>query len=75
MPLTFGVGAKEFVVFLRTGGEINWLVAAVGAVVAAGTSLMVIRAFLEYSRIHTLWPFIWYNVILAALVGYIALIS
>jgi undecaprenyl-diphosphatase len=75
VPLTLGVGIKEFVVFLRIGGEVNWLTVSVGAIIAAVTSLVVIRIFLEYVRNHTLWPFIWYNVILAFLVGYIALIA
>jgi undecaprenyl-diphosphatase len=75
IPITLGVGSRKFIGFLQDGGVVDWGVVLVGAGVAAVTSFLVIHFFLTYIKRYTLWPFIWYSVVLSALVGYVAMIS
>lgn len=75
IPITLGVGSKKFVELLRTDGMVDWTVVLIGATVAAVTAFIVIHIFLGYVRKYTLWPFIWYSVILSALVGYVAFVA
>ncbi|MEN9920516.1 MAG: hypothetical protein RL538_409 [Candidatus Parcubacteria bacterium] len=75
IPITLGIGLKKFVDLLRADGVVDWGVILVGAAVAAVTAYLIIHFFLSYVRKYTLWPFIWYGVILSALVGYVALVS
>jgi undecaprenyl-diphosphatase len=60
---------------MQTDGEVEWTLIAAGASVAFVTSLFVIHFFLAFIRRYTLWPFVWYGIILSALVGYVAFIS
>ncbi len=71
IPITLGVGAKKSIDLLEEGGSVEWVSIAIGAVIAFFTALVVIHFFLNFIRKYTLWPFVWYGVILAALVGYV----
>jgi undecaprenyl-diphosphatase len=75
IPITLGAGSKSLIDLLRTGGEVNWAPILVGGVVASVTAFVVIHFFLSFIRRYTLWPFIWYGVILSAFVGYVSFIS
>jgi undecaprenyl-diphosphatase len=75
IPILLGVGSKKCINLLQTGGAIDWGVILIGAGVAAVAAFVTIHCFLSYIRNHTLWPFIWYSVILFALVGYVSVIS
>ncbi|MBP6924000.1 MAG: undecaprenyl-diphosphatase UppP [Candidatus Pacebacteria bacterium] len=75
IPITLGVGCKKSIDLLQNGGSVDWGVILIGAGVAAVTAFIVIHFFLAFIRRYTLWPFIWYSVILSALVGYVSLIS
>jgi undecaprenyl-diphosphatase len=75
IPVTFGVGVKKLLELITTGGGVDWTPIVFGSVVAFFVSLAVIHLFLSYVRKYTLWPFIWYSVILSALVGYVSFIS
>jgi undecaprenyl-diphosphatase len=71
IPITLGVGIMMTLELLEAGGSVNWMFVAVGATVAFSTALLVIHFFLQFIRKYTLWPFVWYGVILAGLVGYV----
>lgn len=75
IPITLGVGSKKFIDLLQDGGSVDWGVILVGAAVAAVTAFIVIHFFLAFIKRYTLWPFIWYSVVLSALVGYVSVIS
>ena len=75
IPITLSVGIKKTLDLLQTNGDVEWTLIAIGAGVAFVTALFVIHFFLAFIRRYTLWPFVWYGIILSALVGYVALIS
>lgn len=72
IPITLGVGTKMTIDLIDEGGTVDWLVISVGAAIAFVTALMVIHFFLRFIRKYTLWPFVWYGIILSSLVGYVA---
>ncbi len=73
IPLTFGLGLKKLLDLMSTEGVVDWPPIALAAAVCFIMALLTIRFFLVFIRHNTLWPFIWYNIILACLVGYVAL--
>jgi undecaprenyl-diphosphatase len=72
IPITLGVGLKKLLELILTSETVSWGPILVGAAVSFVMALIVIHFFLAFIRRYTLWPFIWYSVILAALVGYVA---
>jgi len=75
IPITLGVGAKKSLDLLAMGETIDWFPLLIGAAVAASTAFIVIHFFLAFIRRYTLWPFIWYGVILSGLVLYVTLFA
>lgn len=75
IPITLGVGAKKSLDLLSEGGVIDWLPIGVGAAVAFVTAFIVIHFFLSFIRRYTLWPFVWYGIILSGLVGYVTMFT
>jgi undecaprenyl-diphosphatase len=74
MPVTLGVGIKKMLELITLGHTVTWMPIIAGSLTAMAVALIVIHYFLAYIRKYTLWPFIWYGVVLAALVGYVSLI-
>lgn len=75
IPITLGVGIKMTLELMQEEGAVAWGQIGIGAAVAFVTALIVIHFFLAFIRRHTLWPFVWYGVLLAAFVGYAALVG
>lgn len=75
IPITTGVGLNMLIDLLGKDGEVAWGMIAVGALIAFGTALFVIHFFLKFIRKYTLWPFVWYSIILSALVAYVAVFT
>lgn len=75
IPVILGAGSKKLLELLTTTDTIPWVGVGVGAVVAFVTGLVAIHFMLAFVRRHTLWPFIWYRIILAALVVFFVLVS
>lgn len=71
IPITLGAGSKLFLDLLRQEGSVDWVMVAVGAGVALCTALLVIHLFLRFISRHTLWPFVWYGIILSGMIGYV----
>jgi undecaprenyl-diphosphatase len=71
IPITLGAGAKMGLELLGQEGSVNWLMVGVGSVVAFLTALLVIHFFLNFIRRYTMWPFVWYSIILSGMVGYV----
>lgn len=75
IPITLGVGVKKSLDLLKEQGTVDWLMIGIGASVAFVTALIVIHFFLSFIRKHTLWPFVWYGIILASMVWYVAVFT
>jgi len=75
IPITLGAGSKMLLDLLKQGGEVDWYIISIGASVSFVTSLIVIHFFLAFIRKYTLWPFVWYSIILSGMVGYVALFT
>lgn len=75
IPITLGVGIKKYLDLLQTSGDVYWNMLAVSAVISFITALIVIHFFLGFIRKYTLWPFVWYCIILAGMVGYVAVFT
>jgi undecaprenyl-diphosphatase len=73
IPILLGSGAKKLIELLHphAGSEVSLISIGVGSIVAFGVGLASIHFLLSFIRKHTLWPFIWYRLILAAFVFYI----
>lgn len=70
IPITVGVGLKKLLDLINMEGPVEWLVIAVGAFTAFVVAYIVIHWFLSFIRRYTLWPFIWYSIILSGLIFY-----
>lgn len=75
IPITLGVGIKMLLSLLKEDGSVEWFSIGVGAFVAFITALIVIHFFLKFIRKYTLWPFVWYGIILASMVGYVSFVT
>lgn len=75
IPITLGVGIKMLLDLLKQGGAIDWYLISIGAAVAFCTAMLVIHFFLMFIRKYTLWPFVWYGIILAGMVGYVSVFT
>jgi undecaprenyl-diphosphatase len=75
VPITLGVGAKKLLDLIAAEGDVAWGLVTLSAVVAFVTALLVIHYFLQFIRKYTLWPFVWYSMILAGMVGYVHFIT
>ena len=75
IPVTTVIGIRKLLDLITTGGVVDWTPIIAGGVSAFVLALLSIHLFLGYIRKYSLWPFIWYNVVLACLLGYVSLIS
>jgi len=71
VPVLLGAGAKKFLELLGGDAAVPWTAMGVGAVVAFAVGLLAIHFMITFVRKHTLWPFIWYRVVLAAFVIFV----
>ncbi|MFT7507040.1 MAG: undecaprenyl-diphosphatase [Acidimicrobiales bacterium] len=71
VPVITGAGLKKFIEMLSSEETVVWMPVLVGAGVAFSVGLMSIHFMLSFVRTHTLWPFIWYRIILASFVLFI----
>jgi len=71
VPVITGAGLKKFIEMLGSDETVAWLPVLVGAGVSFVVGLAAIHFMLQFVRTHTLWPFIWYRIILASFVIFI----
>lgn len=72
VPIILGAGAKKLLELISSSGEITWLPISIGATVAFVVGLCAIHFMITFIRNHSLWPFIWYRIILACFVLFVA---
>ncbi len=75
IPITLVVGVRKVLTLITSDGMIDWTPVMAAGATAFVISLLCIHVFLNYTKKYTLWPFIWYGIILSALVGYVGFIS
>lgn len=68
VPVILGAGAKKFLELMTSDATVAWMPIGVGAFTAFVVGLLAIHFMLSFVRRHTLWPFIWYRLILAGIV-------
>jgi len=72
IPVTLGAGTMMVLELLsQDSGAVNWTMVLIGSTVAFFTALLFIHFFLQFIRKYTLWPFVWYSIILSGMVAYI----
>lgn len=71
IPITLGAGSKGALDLLGQKVVVDWMTILAGSAVAFVTALVVIHFFLKFIRRYTLWPFVWYSIILSGLVAYV----
>ncbi len=71
VPVMLGAGSKKLIELIQSPDAVAWGAVLVGAVTAFITGLAAIHFMLSFVRRHTLWPFIWYRLILAGFVVFI----
>lgn len=75
LPVILGAGSKKFLELMMSDGDIAWTAIALGACTAFVTGLLAIHFMLSFVRTHTLWPFIWYRIVLATFVVFVFVLS
>ncbi len=73
IPIIVGAGLKKLLDLLTSSTPIDWLPLIVSASIAFFVGLFAIHFMLAFVRKHTLWPFVWYRLILAGLVVFFVL--
>jgi len=71
IPLMLGAGSKKMLELLSASGEVAWIPIGIGALVAFVVGLCAIHFMITFVKKHTLWPFIWYRIILAAFILFV----
>ncbi len=71
VPVILGAGCKKILDLLQNPTPVDWLPIGVGAFVAFAVGLCAIHFMIGFVRKYTLWPFIWYRIILAFFVFFI----
>jgi undecaprenyl-diphosphatase len=71
VPVLLGAGGKKFIDLLSMNTPVAWAPIGLGAVVAFIVGLFAIHFMVTFLRKNTLWPFVWYRVILAGFVLYV----
>jgi undecaprenyl-diphosphatase len=71
IPITLGAGSMMLIELILAKGSVSWGLIAVGSFVSFVTALFVIKFFLGFIRRYTLWPFIWYKLVLSLIVAYL----
>jgi len=71
VPVILGAGLKKLLELLASDATVAWLPVGVGAIASFIVGLLAIHFMISFVRRHTLWPFIWYRIILAGFVVFV----
>lgn len=71
VPVITGAGLKKLLELITSDQSVPWFSVAIGAAAAFVTGLLAIHFMLAFVRRHSLWPFIWYRIILASFVIFV----
>ncbi len=68
IPVMLGAGLKKLLELLEMSGGVNWVFVTLGAVTAFFVGLGAVHFMMNFVRRYSLWPFIWYRILLAIFV-------
>ncbi len=68
IPITLGVGLKQTLEFIVVGGEMDIVFVSVAFVTSFISAFIVIHFFMLFLRKYSLWPFVWYLLIIGTLI-------
>jgi undecaprenyl-diphosphatase len=71
LPIILGSGLKKLLELVSSSHEVAWFPLSIGAVVAFVVGLCAIHFMITFVKKHTLWPFIWYRIVLASFVLFV----
>lgn len=71
IPVMLGAGSKKLLELIQTSDDVVWWPIIISAATAFFAGLIAIHFLLGFVRRHTLWPFIWYRIILAGFVVFV----
>lgn len=71
LPVITVAGLKKFLELITSDSVITWGSVLLSAGAAFLSALLAIHFMLSFVRKHTLWPFIWYRIILAGFVVFV----
>lgn len=71
IPIILGSGFKKLFELISSPDEVAWVSVGVGAFVAFVVGMLAIHFMISFVRKFSLWPFIWYRIILAVFVLFI----
>jgi undecaprenyl-diphosphatase len=72
IPVMLGAGLKKLLELLSSDQVVSWIPIGAGAVASFVVGLLAIHFMITFVKKHTLWPFIWYRIILAGFVVFVA---
>lgn len=75
LPVIMGGGAKKLFELLASETSVAWGTVGIGAVVAFAVGLVAIHVMISFIQKHTLWPFIWYRIVLAVFIVFVTFFS
>lgn len=71
IPIMLGAGTKKLLELIVSNDTVPWLSVSFGAATAFFVGLLAIHLMITFVKRHTLWPFIWYRIILACFVVFV----
>ncbi len=71
VPIILGSGLKKLLELITADVVVPWGPLAFGAITAFAVGLLAIHFMIGFVRRHTLWPFIWYRIVLAGFIIFV----
>jgi undecaprenyl-diphosphatase len=71
VPIILGSGTKKLIELIASEATVVWSSVFFGAVTAFVVGLLAIHLMIGFVRRYSLWPFIWYRIILASFILYV----
>jgi undecaprenyl-diphosphatase len=75
IPITLAAGSKKLLDLISLHETVDWTPILLGTATATIVAFIVIHFFLTFIRRYTLWPFIWYGLLLSGFILYAALVG
>ena len=75
VPIMLGAGSKKVLELMSSPTSVEWGAVVAGAATAFIVGLLAVHFMLSFVRNHTLWPFIWYRILLALTVIFIVTVG
>lgn len=71
IPIILGSGLKKLFELLVSPVPVAWAPIIFGSLTAFAVGMLAIHFMISFVRKHTLWPFIWYRIILASFIVFV----